>query len=193
MASLIIRWCLSIYLGSLAAYRQVASKGDRFIILPHVNSLEKYINYTKPTHGFTPEVIEQFVLDSKLATLEEFEKNVFLSFDEIKIKSGLVYKKGTGKIIGFKDMDDVNDEIETLVNRFEDKGENHDFVRYINVFFVRRILSKLCYPIGYHSSMGFIEDQLFPLVWEATRILEGLGLKVRSWTCNAATPKSNVP
>ena len=85
-------------------------------------------------------------------------------------------------------MGDVNDEIKTLMNRFEEKGENHDFARYINVFFVRGIFSKLCSPIGYHSSMGFTGDQLFPLVWEATRILEGLGLKVRSWTCDGATP-----
>ena len=85
-------------------------------------------------------------------------------------------------------MGDVNDEIKTLMNRFEEKGENHDFARYINVFFVRGIFSKLCFPIGCHPSMGFTGDQLFPLVWEATRILEGLGLKVRSWTCDGATP-----
>lgn len=62
-----------------------------------------------------------------------------LSFDEIKIKSELVYKNGTGKSIVFTDMGDVNDEIKTLINGFEDKGENHDFAWYINVFLVRRI------------------------------------------------------
>ena len=87
---LIIRWCLSIYLVSPAAYPQMASKGNKFIVLPHVSTLKKYINYTEPTSDFNPDVIEQFVLDSRLATLKEFEKNVSLSFDEIKIKSGLV-------------------------------------------------------------------------------------------------------
>ena len=58
-----------------------------------------------------------------------------LSFDEIKIQSGLVYKRGTGKIIVFTGMGDINDEIKTLMNSFKDKGENHDFARYINVFF----------------------------------------------------------
>ena len=184
---LIIRWCLSIYLVSPAMYRQMASKGNKFIILPHVNTLKKYINYTQPTNGFNPDAIEQFVLDSKLASLKEFKKNVSLSFDEIKIKSGLVYKKGKEKIIGFTDMGDINDEIKTLMNRFEDKGENHDFDRYINVFFVRGIFSMICSPIGYHSSMGFTGDQLFPLVWEATRIIQRLGFKVRSWTCDGLT------
>ena len=32
---LIIRWCLSIYLVSPAAYCQMASKGNKFIVLPH--------------------------------------------------------------------------------------------------------------------------------------------------------------
>ena len=49
---------------------------------------------------------------------------------------------------------------------------------------VRGILSKLCYPIGYHASTGFTGDQLFPLVWEATQILEIIGFKVRVWVCD---------
>ena len=71
---LTIRWYLSIYLVSPAAYRQMASKSKKFIILPHVNTLKKYINHTEPTSGFNPNEIEQFVLDSKLASQEEFEK-----------------------------------------------------------------------------------------------------------------------
>ena len=62
-----------------------------------------------------------------------------LSFDEIKIKSELVYKNGTWKSIVFTDMGDVNDEIKTLINGFEVKGENHDFAWYVNVFLVREI------------------------------------------------------
>ena len=50
-----------------------------------------------------------------------------MSFDKIKIKSGLVFT-------GFTDMGDVDDEIKTLMNRFEAKGRNHDFPWYINVF-----------------------------------------------------------
>ena len=60
--------------------------------------------------------------------------------------------------------------------------------KYVNVFVVRGILSKLCYPIGYHASTGFTGDQFFPLVWEATQILEIIGFKVRVWVCDGATP-----
>ena len=37
---------------------------------------------------------------------------------------------------------------------------------------VRGIYANLENKIGYHASRGFTGDQLFPLVWEATRILE---------------------
>ena len=79
---LIIRWCLSIYLVSPAAYCQMARKGSKFIILPHVNTLKNYINYTEPTSGFNPDVTEQFVLGSKLAKLEEFEKKCCFEFSQ---------------------------------------------------------------------------------------------------------------
>ena len=96
--------------------------------------------------------------------------------------------------MGFVEMGDINEKI----SRFQKKCEDNDcqgdesigkkVAKYVDVFMVRGILSKLCYPIGYHASIGFTGDQLFPVVWEATRILEGLGFKVRFWVCDGATP-----
>ena len=37
----------------------------------------------------------------KFTELKEFEKHIILLFDEMKIKSGLVYSKPSGTIIGF--------------------------------------------------------------------------------------------
>ena len=78
--------------------------------------------------------------------------------------------------------------INEKISRFQIKCEDNDcqgdesigkkVAEHVDVFIVRDILSKLCYPIGYHASIGFTGDQLFPLVWVATRILEGLGFKV---------------
>ena len=93
---LIIRWCLSIYHSSPAAYRQMASKRNKFIVLPHVNTLKKYINFTEPASGFNPDIIERLVEDSNVESIPEFQKNVCLLFDEIKIKSGLAFKKSSG-------------------------------------------------------------------------------------------------
>ena len=38
------------------------------------------------------------------------------------------------------------------------------------------------------SSTGFTGDQLLHLVWQATRTLEGFGLKIRSWAWDGVTP-----
>lgn len=48
--------------------------------------------------------------------------------------------------------------------------------------------SRLCATSGYHASTGFTTDQLFPLVWEATRILECVAFKLRTWVCDEASP-----
>ena len=53
---------------------------------------------------------------------------------------------------------------------------------------VRGICSRLCATSGHHASTGFTTDQLFPLVWEATRILECVGFKLRTWVCDEASP-----
>ena len=53
---------------------------------------------------------------------------------------------------------------------------------------VRSLCTNLCYPMGYHATMGFTSDQLFPVVREATSILESLGFKVRAWVCDGAAP-----
>ena len=63
---LIMRWCLSIFHVSLAAYKQIASKRNKFLALPHINTLKKYINYTTPKSGFNPEVINPLTVNVPL-------------------------------------------------------------------------------------------------------------------------------
>ena len=186
---LIVRWCLSIYMTSPAAYKQMASKRNKLLILPHENTLKKYINFTKPESGFNIDIIDCLIKDSKVEKLPEGQKNVSLIFDEIKIKSGLIYRKSSGEIIGFTEMGDLNEEIERFKDTCEKTdADDRDFATYVNVFMVRGICSKLCYPFGYHAGLGFSADQLFPLVWEATYVLESIGFYVRAWVCDGASP-----
>ena len=53
---------------------------------------------------------------------------------------------------------------------------------------VRGIRGRLCVTFGHHASTSFTAEQLFPLVWEATRILECVWFKVRAWVCHGASP-----
>ena len=71
-----------------------------------------YINFTDPGCGFNIDFISRLVQQVKFDEINKFEKNVFLIFDEMKIKSGLVFSKTTAKLVGFCEMGEINDEIE---------------------------------------------------------------------------------
>ena len=74
---LIIRWCLSMY--------------HYHSNLLHINTFKKYSSFTSPSVGFNPDIILQLVDDSDIAHLENYQENVILNFNEMKIKSDLVY------------------------------------------------------------------------------------------------------
>ena len=108
---LIIRWCLSIYQTSPAAYMHIASKQNKFIALLHINTLKKYINFTDPKSGFNPNILEQILEDINFDGLKKHVKNVSIVFDEMKIQGNLVYKKSAGKVTSYTEMGDLNEEI----------------------------------------------------------------------------------
>ena len=54
--------------------------------------------------------------------IEEYKRNVSLLFDEMKIKSGLVFCSTTGKLVGLCEMGDVNDALAEFARKCE-KGE----------------------------------------------------------------------
>ena len=54
---------------------------------------------------------------------------------------------------------------------------------------IRGIFSNFECTVGYHASANFFTgDQLFLAVWEATRVLESIGFKIRNWVCDGAAP-----
>lgn len=55
--------------------------------------------------------------EAKVNELEEWQKYVVVVFDEVKIKEDLVYDKNSNKIIGFVDMGEVNNELDSLADR----------------------------------------------------------------------------
>ena len=90
-------------------------------------------------------------------------------------------------------MGDINEEMQELQYSVNEEDSNRDYLsiklaKYVNVFMIRRIFSKLERTVGYHAYAGFTGDHLFPVVWEATRVLESIGFKVCNWVCDGAAP-----
>ena len=112
-----------------------------------------------------------------------------------------MYKRSTGKLIGFTAIGDVSEEFRIFSEYV--KHDVHDtqvgssdsakkYQRYlathVNVYMVRGLLTYLCYPFAYFASTGFTPTQLYPCTMEATQVLESLGLLVRVLVSGGASP-----
>ena len=84
---LMIRWCVSLYAKSPAAYRQLASSG--FLCLPHKSTLSAHMKFTGAGPGVNPDVIDLIIKEIGISQMTEFQKNVALIWDEMKVKAGL--------------------------------------------------------------------------------------------------------
>ena len=80
----------------------------------------------------------------------------------MKIKSGLVCSKSSGRVIGFTELGDMNDELNEFERRMTD-NKPKELVTYVLCFIVRGLVKRLCFPVGYFSSRGFDSAQLFLL------------------------------
>ena len=194
--ALIIRWCLTIYLKLPSAFKHLRTLS--FLFIPCKNSLLNYINFTDPGCGFNIDVISRLVQQIKFSEINEFEKNVSLIFDKIKIKSELVFNKATGKLVGSCEMGEINDEIKKFNKAMESQvatekqslepGSKRDIVKYVIMFMVRGIFSNLQYAFGHCASEGFDSGQICSCALETIHMLESIRLYAREITADGASP-----
>ena len=185
----IIKWCIAIHTKSSKAYDLLRTSG--FINLPHESTLRDYSHFTKAKSGWNVDIVNRIKEDINFKTLEEYQKNVILMFDEIRIKDGLVYSTETGELVGFIDLGDINNEIEKLVNICKEGDpaeEQQQLATHIIAFMVRGLFLNLHYVFGHFPCTGFNSHQLYWSVWPAVGILECAGFHVRAFVCDGATP-----
>ena len=167
------------------AYEHLRRSG--FIELPHRTTLNKYAGFASSGSGFNVEIIKRLCEDSDITNIKRHEKQVILLFDELKIKSGLVYSKSSGRVIGFTELGDMNDELNEFERHMTD-NKPKELATYVLCFMVRGLVKRLCFPVGYFSSRGFDSAQLFPTAWQAIRVLETVGFQVAAMVCDGASP-----
>ena len=114
-----------------------------------------------------------------------------VSFDEMSIKSKLVYQRRTGKLVGFTELGDVNEELRSFRCSHSNESADdigRDFATHVLVFMVRGIFTSLQYPFGYFATMGASAAEIYPCAMEAIRILTAINLKVRALVSDGASP-----
>jgi len=120
--------------------------------------------------------------------IDERGKQVVVAFDEMQIKSKLVYQRGTGKLVGFTELGDVNDEFQRFQSSFADgKDITRDCATHTLVYMVRGIFSSLIYPFGFFATTGVTSSQLYACTMEAIRVLSALDFQVRALVSDGAS------
>ena len=181
----IIRLCIALHSQSAAAYNLMRESG--FMKLPHPSTLHPYSHFADASSGFSAPMLERICKDFHLDSCSEEERNVSLLFDEMKVKSGLVYSARTGKIVGFTDITEVSNEVSYFERQCKGEAEPEE-ASHVLVLMVRGLCSSLHVPVAYYPTKGISSSELYPCISEAIIYLEFAGFKVRSLVCDGASP-----
>lgn len=137
----IIKWCLNLKLISSTAYEAMRSTG--FIRLPSQRTLRDYTHWAKAQAGFPLEVDHQLRQAANIDQLEDWQKYTVLTFDEVRIKSDLVYHKDTGNLIGFVDIGKINNCLSDLQWSLESNtSSDPKLATHMLVFMVRGLFTR---------------------------------------------------
>ena len=177
------RWCLNLKMLSSSAYHCLRSSG--FIKLPSERSLRDYTHFFKSKEGFQREVDEMLQNEAQIHTAER-KKYVALLFDEMKVKESLVYDKYSAEVIGFVDLDMIDDQLDELA-KHPNKQQIPPIATHILAIMVRGIFTGLKFPYAHFATTSVKGDQLFTIAWEAIDRLERSGFKVIAITADGAS------
>ena len=164
---MIIKFCLSLASKSKSAYEEL--RNSNILKLPSTRTLTDYKNLIKPKAGFRREILDN--LKSITSEYFDVERYVVLLFDEMKIRSNLVFNKHTEELIGFVDLGDP----ELNFNSFEGQPK---LATYTLCFYLRGICTNLKFSLAHFSTSGVKAKQLFPIFWEAVSLLDRIQLQL---------------
>ena len=94
-------------------------------------------------------------------------------------REDLVYDQETGTLIGYTNIDQVNNHLlafERSLSR--DSHDHREPAGSMLTFMVKGLFTSLRFPYVHFSCSTSSGDQMFPLFWEVVKRLERIGLKV---------------
>lgn len=103
-------------------------------------------------------------------------------FDEIKIKDQLVYEKGTGRMIGYVELGDINQALASLGTEAKQSTASH-----VLCFMARALKSRTCIPVAHYATNAMTADQVYHMFWEVVAALELSNIHVRSCVSDGAS------
>ena len=186
---LVIRFALSLFYSSRVAYRTATSSG--FLSLPSERTLRDYTHWCSAQSGVQFEYIEQAKKVMSQEGVSEDERQFTLLFDEMKVKSGLVFRKSTGRLVGFCDLGQANHEIDRLFSSPREGSagkQTPQLAKNMLAFMIRPIFRpSLAFMIAAFPTVQLTGYKLFPMVWNVIESLEFSDLPVVAVTADGAS------
>ncbi|XP_071476835.1 uncharacterized protein [Diadema antillarum] len=179
----ILRLCIAIHSKSPAAYDLLRSSG--YLHLPHKNTLFNYTHCFDINPGYSSDFLSKIAKDINIESLPPHQKNVSVVFDEMKVKSGLVYTS-RGKLVGFTDLGDINNELLKYRKEAEDNTTQNIATHALTIM-IRGIFHNLHTPVGFFPCDAMTADQLYHIIWEGVERLHFAGFHVRAFVSDGAT------
>lgn len=163
---LVIRFALSLKYASSSAYRMARNSG--LIALPSDRTLRDYTHWITIKDGIQVEMVQQMKKYLEFERMQSFEKQFSLSMDEMKIRSGLVFKKDTGELTGFCNLGQVNHDLEKLSDYLTDTTQSNEVPTLSDqmlVFMVRPIFKpSFSFPVAMYPSTSLTGERLYPII-----------------------------
>ncbi len=172
-----IRFALNLKYLSTSAYKAARLSG--VINLPSERTLSDYTHWSSPHSGVQLEFVEEFV--RLLQDVPCGQHQCTLSMDEMKIKSGLVFNKHAGTLVGFTDLGSVNRDIELLMGGESERATGGHLADQAFVFMARAVFKpSLTVPVAHffalnlkgkktHNLMTCVPDKILHILSQATR------------------------
>ena len=156
---------LSVFDQSQKAYRILS----KLFALPSKRTLQKYMQNTNIMPGFNDGVFDALKL--KVENMDPKDRCVSLIFDEMALKSALVYNNGLDIIEGFEDLGEL--------------GSSHFVADHALAFMVRGLYTKWKQPLAYFLTAGTVrEETLQTLTHRCLAKLEAIGLDIMALICD---------
>ncbi|KAJ8043213.1 hypothetical protein HOLleu_10202 [Holothuria leucospilota] len=105
----VIRWAIAIELKPSSENKLLRDSG--FMFLPHPNTLNTYTHAVQPGSGINADLLQSLYNDFDMTNLKGHETFINLIFDEMKVKFGFCFSRGTGKLVGFVDVHSLSEEM----------------------------------------------------------------------------------
>lgn len=170
---LMIRFALNLRYLSTSAYRALSN----YIALPSQRTLCDYTHVMDVSAGVSHPMIGKMKADMRFDDSSAPDRIVGILCDEMKVKSGLVFNKQSGRLVGFVDLGSLNSDLAALEKALSrDTGitaEPPELAQSMLVLMARRVIKPSCtFPIAQFPTSSLSGEKLYPIVWDAIEAME---------------------